>query len=114
MPTSREDRSGLILLVSLLILLLVSPFAAEGRRGESIFVLALYGAFAAATIELSQKKILAFFEPSLIMILSGERLSSSEWLSHQTLPNVTERLVIGRVRRPSAMGKSPYVADVIT
>ena len=55
MPTSREDRSGLILLVSLLILLLVSPFAAEGRRGESIFVLALYGAFAAATIELSQK-----------------------------------------------------------
>jgi len=58
MPTSREDRSGLILLVSLLILLLVSPFAAEGRRGESIFVLALYGAFAAATIELSQKKSL--------------------------------------------------------
>ena len=55
-----------------------------------------------------------FFEPSLIMILSGERLSSIEWLSHQTLPNVTERLVIGRVPRPSAMGKSPYVADVIT
>jgi len=58
MPTSREDRRALTLLVSLLILLLVSPFAAEGRRGESIFVVALYGAVAAATIELSQKKSL--------------------------------------------------------
>lgn len=65
MPTSREDRSGLTLLVSLLILLLVSPFAAEGPRGESIFVLALYGAFAAATIELSQKKSLRL--PSLTL-----------------------------------------------
>lgn len=65
MPTSREDRSGLTLLVSLLILLLVSPFAVQGPRGESIFVLALYGAFAAATIELSQKKSLRL--PSLIL-----------------------------------------------
>jgi hypothetical protein len=58
MPTSREDRRGLALLVSLLSLLLVSPLAAEGRTGESIFVLALYGAVAAATIELSQEKSL--------------------------------------------------------
>ena len=67
MPTSREDRRGLILLVSLLILLLVSPFAAEGRTGESIFVLALYGAIAAATIELSQERSLRL--PSLTLAL---------------------------------------------
>ena len=69
MPRSREDRRGLILLVSLVILLLVSPFAAEGRRGESFFVAALYGVFAAATIELSQKKSLSL--PSLTLAVCG-------------------------------------------
>lgn len=65
MSTSKEDRRGLTLLVSLLILLLVSPLAAEGRAGEIIFVFALYGAFAAATIDLSQKKSLRL--PSLTL-----------------------------------------------
>lgn len=73
MPTSREDRRSLTLLVSLLILLLVSPFAAEGRRGESIFVLAIYGAFAAATIELSQKKSLRW--PSLTLAVCSFSVS---------------------------------------
>ena len=70
---SREDRRGLALLVSLLILLLVRPLAAEGRRGETIVVLALYGALAAATIELSQKKSLRL--PLLILAVCSFSVS---------------------------------------
>jgi hypothetical protein len=69
MPTTREDRRALILLVSLLLFILVSPFATEDRTGEIIFLFVLYWTFAAATIELSPKKSLRV--PSLILAVGS-------------------------------------------
>jgi Ion channel len=69
MPTTREDRHALILLVSLLLFILVSPFATEDRKGEIIFLFVLYWTFAAATIELSPKKSLRV--PSLILAVGS-------------------------------------------
>lgn len=65
MPRPKEDRRPLILLISILLLFLVSPFATEGRSGEIIFLLSLYGTFVTATMELSEKKSLPW--PSLIL-----------------------------------------------
>jgi ion channel len=69
MPTTREDRHALILLVSLLVFVLASPFATEDRRGEIIFLLALYWTFFAATIELSPTRSLRV--PSLILAVGS-------------------------------------------
>jgi voltage-gated potassium channel Kch len=69
MLTAREDRRALILLVSLLFFLLVSPFVAEDRKGEIIFILALYWTFVAATMQLARKKSLLWL--SLILAVSS-------------------------------------------
>jgi Ion channel len=53
MRSAKEDRHALILLVSLAVFLLLSPFVPETRTGEIVFVLALYLTFVAATMELS-------------------------------------------------------------
>jgi hypothetical protein len=69
MPTTREDRRALILLVSLRVFDLVSPFASEDRNGEIIFLFALYWTFGAAMLELSPKKSLRL--PSLILAVGS-------------------------------------------
>jgi Ion channel len=53
MRSTKEDRRALILLVSLAVFLLLSPFVPETHTGEIVFVLALYLTFVAATMELS-------------------------------------------------------------
>jgi voltage-gated potassium channel len=58
MLTARDDRRALILLASLLLFFLVSPFVTGDPKGEILFILALYGTFVAATMELSKKKSL--------------------------------------------------------
>jgi Ion channel len=58
MPMARTDRYALTLLVSLLFFLLACPFVTEDRKGEIIFVLALYWTFVAATMMLSEQKSL--------------------------------------------------------
>jgi hypothetical protein len=64
-PTAREDRRSLALLVSLLLLFLLSPFASVGRRGEIVFIIAIYWTFVAAMVELSEKTYLRW--PPLIL-----------------------------------------------
>jgi Ion channel len=69
MPTAREDRRAVILLVSLLVFILVSPFATEDRKGEIVFLFALYWTFGAALVELSPNKSLRV--PSLILAVGS-------------------------------------------
>jgi hypothetical protein len=47
------------LLISLLVLFLLSPFAVESRRGEIIFLIALYWTFVSAALSLSEKRTVA-------------------------------------------------------
>lgn len=54
-PTAREDQRALVLLVSLIVLFLISPFASVGHRGEILFIIALYWTFIPAAMGLSEK-----------------------------------------------------------
>jgi len=69
MPSTREDRRALILLVSLLVFVLASPLATEDRNGEIIFLFALYWTFGAAMVELSPRKSLRV--PSVILAVGS-------------------------------------------
>jgi len=69
MLTAKEDRRALILLVSLLFFLVISPFVTEDHKGEIVFILALYWTFVAATMQLARKKSLLWL--SLILAVSS-------------------------------------------
>ncbi|HUK53388.1 MAG TPA: ion channel [Candidatus Binatia bacterium] len=67
--TKKADRRALLLLLSLLFLFLISPFAGEGPKGEILFLLALYWTFVVATRELIDRPAMRW-PPLILAVIS--------------------------------------------